>query len=198
MRAAEQDRPDVAQKRRRWRAWQRFMDPARFVFLDETGTATNMARRYGRSPWGERLIGAVPQGHWQTTTVIAGLKQSGIVAPLVLDGPMTGPAFCADVEQFLAPALAPGDVVVLDNLPAHKVDGVRQAIAAASASILYLPPYSPDLNPIEQLFAKLKALLRKAAARTQDELWQAIGRLLATVPPSECANYLNHCGYGST
>ena len=198
MRAAEQDRPDVAGKRRRWRSWQGFMDPARFVFLDETGTATNMARRYGRSPYGARLVAAVPQGHWKTTTFIAGLKQSGIVAPLVLDGPMTGPAFRAYVEQFLAPALAPGDVVVLDNLPAHKVDGVRQALAAVSASLLYLPPYSPDLNPIEQLFAKLKALLRKAAARTKDELWLAIGRLLATVSPAECANYLNHCGYGST
>ena len=198
MRAAEQDRPDVAHKRRRWQVWQRFMDAARFVFLDETGTATNMARCYGRSPCGERLVAAVPQGHWKTTTFIAGLRQSGIVAPLVLDGPMTGPAFCAYVEQFLAPALEPGDVVVLDNLAAHKVDGVRQAIAAAGASILYLPPYSPDLNPIEQLFAKLKALLRKAAARTKDELWQAIGRLLAAVPPSECANYLDHCGYGST
>jgi transposase len=174
------------------------MDPARFIFLDETGTATNMARRYGRSPGGERLLAAVPQGHWQTTTFIAGLRQSGVVAPLVLDGPMTGPAFRAYVEQFLAPALAPGDVVVLDNLAAHKVKGVRQAIAAAGASILYLPPYSPDLNPIEQLFAKLKALLRKAAARTKHELWQAIGHLLAAVPPSECANYLDHCGYGST
>jgi transposase len=148
------------------------MDAARFVFLDETGTATNMARRYGRSPCGERLVAAVPQGHWQTTTFVAGLKQNGIVAPLVLDGPMTGTAFRAYVEQFLAPALEPGDVVVLDNLAAHKVDGVRQAIAAAGASILYLPPYSPDLNPIEQLFAKLKALLRKAAART-------LGRTLA-------------------
>jgi transposase len=174
------------------------MDAARFVFLDETGTATNMARRYGRNSGGARLVAAVPQGHWKTTTFIAGLKQSGIVAPLVLDGPMTGPAFRAYVEQFLAPALEPGDVVVLDNLAAHKVDGVCQAIAAAGASILYLPPYSPDLNPIEQLFAKLKALLRKAAAHTRDELWQALGRLLATVPPSECANYLNHCGYGST
>jgi transposase len=120
------------------------------------------------------------------------------VAPLVLDGPMTGPAFCAYVEQFLAPALAPGDVVVLDNLAAHKIAGVRQAIAAAGASLLYLPPYSPDLNPIEQLFAKLKALLRKAAARTRDELWSLIGRLVAAVAPSECTNYLNHCGYGST
>jgi transposase len=137
----------------------------------------------------------LPHGHWHTTTFIAGLRETGIIAPLVLDGTVTGPAFRAYVEQFLAPAL---DVVVLDNLAAHKVEGVRQAIAAAGASILYLPPYSPDLNPIEQLFAKLKALLRKAAARTKDELGQSIGRLLAAVPPSECANYLNHCGYGST
>jgi transposase len=174
------------------------MDPARFVFLDETGTATNMARRYGRSLSGTRLVAVVPHGHWRTTTLIAGLKQTGIVAPLVLDGPMTGPAFRAYLEQFLAPSLAPGDVVVLDNLAAHKVDGVRQAIAAAGASLLYLPPYSPDLNPIEQLFAKLKALLRKAAARTREELWSAIGRLLDACPPVECANYLNHCGYGAT
>jgi transposase len=174
------------------------MDPARFVFLDETGTATNMARRYGRCASDQRLVAAVPHGHWRTTTFVAGLRQTGIVAPLVLDGPMTGAAFRAYVEQFLAPALAPGDVVVLDNLTAHRVDGVRQAIAAAGASLLYLPPYSPDLNPIEQLFAKLKALLRKAAARTRDALWTTIGRLLETVPKSECANYLSHSGYGAT
>jgi transposase len=174
------------------------MDPARFVFLDETGTATNMTRRYGRCPSDQRLVAAVPHGHWRTTTFVAGLRQSGIVAPLVLDGPMTGTAFRAYVEQFLAPALRPGDVVVLDNLAAHKIDGVRQAIAAAGASLLYLPPYSPDLNPIEQLFAKLKTLLRKAAARTRDELWQTIGRLLQAYPPAECTHYLNHCGYGST
>ena len=173
------------------------MDPAYFVFIDETGTATNLARRYGRSPSDRRLVAAVPHGHWRTTTLIAGLRQSGILAPLVLDGPMTGLAFRAYVEQFLAPALAPGDVVVLDNLAAHKIDGVRQAIAAAGASILYLPPYSPDFNPIEQLFAKLKALLRKAAARTKEELWSTIGRLLDTCPSTECANYLRHCGYGS-
>jgi transposase len=198
LRAAEQERPDVAAKRRRWRSWQRFMDASRFVFLDETGTATNMARRYGRSPSEQRLVAAVPHGHWRTTTFLAGLRQTGIVAPLVLDGPITGTAFRAYVEQFLAPALEPGDVVVLDNLAAHKVDGVRQAIAAAGASILYLPPYSPDLNPIEQLFAKLKALLRKVAARTKDELWFTIGRLLDTCPAAECQNYLSHCGYGST
>jgi DDE superfamily endonuclease len=145
LRAAEQDRPDVAGKRRLWRVWQCFMDPARFVFLDETGTATNMARGYGRSRPGERLVAAVPHGHWRTTTFVAGLRQSGVIAPLVLDGPMSGPAFRAYIEQFLAPALGPGDVVVLDNLAAHKVDGVRQALAAAGASLLYLPPYSPDL-----------------------------------------------------
>ena len=158
------------------------MDPARFVFLDETGTATNMARRYGRSPSHRRLIAAIPHGHWRTTTFIAGLRQTGVIAPLVLDGPITGCAFRAYVAQFLAPALAPGDVLVLDNLSAHKVDGVRQAVTAAGASILDLPPYSPDFNPIEQLFAKLKAILRKVAARTKDELWQAIGRLLDASP----------------
>jgi transposase len=174
------------------------MDPARFVFLDETGTATNMARRYGRCPSDERLVAAVPHGHWQTTTFIAGLRQSGVIAPLVLDGPMTGPAFKAYVEQLLAPALSPGDVVVLDNLAVHKVDGVRQAIAAVGAFILYLPPYSPDLNPIEQLFAKLKALLRKTTARTKDALSIAIGSVLQSFRPDECANYLTHCRYGST
>jgi transposase len=188
------------------------MDPARFVFLDETATTTAMARRYGRSRAGARLGDAVPHGHWKTTTFISGLRQTGIVAPLVLDGPMTGIAFRAYVEQFLAPALEPGDVVVLDNLTAHKVDGVHQMVAAAGASVLYLPPYSPDLAPgsqhrpprsvrsgapIEQVVAKLKALLRKAATRTKDELWSTIGRLLASMPPSECANYLAHCGYGS-
>jgi DDE superfamily endonuclease len=127
-----------------------FMDPTRFVFLDETATATTMTRHYGRSPSDQRLVAAVPHGHWQTTTFVAGLRQTGIVAPLVLDGPMTGVAFRAYVEQFLAPALAPGDVVVLDNLAAHKVDGVRQAVATAGASVLYLPPYSPDLAPGSQ------------------------------------------------
>jgi transposase len=213
LRAAEQDRPDVADQRRLWRAWQGFMDPAGFVFLDETATATNMVRRYGRGPADQRLVAAVPHGHWRTTTFVAGLKETGIIAPLVLDGPMTGLVFRSYVEQVLAPALQPGDVVVLDNLAAHKVDGVRQAIAAAGASILYLPPYSPDFAPgsqhrpprsvrsgapIEQLFAKLKALLRKAAARTKDELWSIIGRLLDVWPTNECSNYLRHCGYGST
>jgi hypothetical protein len=128
------------------------MDPASFVFLDETSAATNMVRRHGWGPKGERLVDATPHGHWKTTTFVAGLRSTGIIAPLVLDGPMTGDVFLAYVRQFLAPALSPGDVVVMDNLSAHKVVGVQHAIAAAGASILYLPPYSPDLNPIEQMF----------------------------------------------
>ena len=171
------------------------MDPASFVFLDETGAATNMVRRYGWGPKGERLMDAAPHGHWKTTTFLAGLRSTGIVAPLVLDGPMTGEAFRAYVEQFLAPTLSPGDVVVLDNLAAHKVAGVREAIAAAGASILYLPPYSPDLNPIEQMFAKLKALLRKAAVRTREALWNTIGNLLEAFSPTECRNYIANSGY---
>ena len=198
MRAAEQDRPDVAERRYRWRVWQRYMDASRFVFLDETGLTTKMTRLYGRSPRGERLVGAVPHGHWRTTTFIAGLRQSGIIAPLVLDGPMTGAAFRAYVEQALAPALRPGDVVVMDNLAAHKVASVEEAIAAVGASLLYLPPYSPDLNPIEQFFAKLKALLRKAAARTKEALWQTAGELLDLVPPVECRSYLANAGYEPT
>jgi transposase len=171
------------------------MDPASFVFLDETGATTNMVRRYGWGPRSERVIDAAPFGHWRTTTFIAGLRSTGIVAPLVVDGPMTGDTFRAYVEQALAPTLSPGDVVVMDNLAAHKVAGVRDAIAATGASTLYLPPYSPDLNPIEQMFAKLKALLRKAAARTRDALRDTIGRLLDEFSPAECRNYLKHSGY---
>jgi transposase len=171
------------------------MDPASFVFLDETGVSTNMVRRYGWGPKGDRLVDAAPYGHWRATTFVAGLRRAGIIAPLVLDGPMTGKAFRAYIEQFLAPTLSPGDVVVMDNLAAHKVAGVREAIAAVGASILYLPPYSPDLNPIEQIFAKLKALLRKATARTRETLWTIIGQLLHTFSPAECRNYLTNSGY---
>ena len=171
------------------------MDGAAFVFLDETSATTNMIRRYGWGARGERLVDAAPHGHWRTTTFVAGLRHDGIIAPCVLDGPMTGRAFRAYVEQFLAPALSPGDVVVMDNLAAHKVAGVGAAIAAAGASILYLPPYSPDLNPIEQVFAKLKALLRQAAARTRETLWTTIGDLLDTFTPAECRNYLTNSGY---
>lgn len=185
----------MAEHRRYWRVWQRFMDPERFVFLDETGVTTNMVRRYGWGPRSERLVDAAPHGHWCTTTFIAGLRSTGVVAPLVLDGPMTGEAFLAYVEQFLVPVLSRDDVVVLDNLPAHKVAGVREAIRATGASLLYLPSYSPDLNPIEQAFAKLKALLRKAMARTKEELWATIGCLLDAFTPAECRNYLANSGY---
>jgi transposase len=171
------------------------MDPAAFVFLDETGITTNMVRRYGWAPKSDRLVDATPHGHWHTTTFVAGLRSTGIIAPLVLDGPMNGEAFQAYVEQFLAPALSRGDVVVADNLAAHKVAGVREAIQAVGASILYLPPYSPDLNPIEQAFAKLKALLRKAEARTRDKLWATVGDLISTFSPDECRNYLANSGY---
>jgi transposase len=188
----------VARRRRRWRIWQRYMDAGRFLFLDETSAATNMVRRYGRCSAGQRLVATVPHGHWKSTTFIAGLRTSGIIAPLVLDGPMTGRAFRAYVEQCLALTLHPDDVVVLDNLAAHKVKGVREAIEGAGAHLLYLPPYSPDLNPIEMMFAKLKALLRKSAARTKQQLWATIGDLLPAIPPAECARYLRHCGYDAT
>jgi transposase len=166
------------------------------VFVDETGTSTKMARRYGRAPKGERCRAPVPHGHWKTTTLTAGLRLSGMIAPLVLDGPMTGAAFLAYVEQMLVPTLVPGDIVVMDDLPAHKVGGVRTAIEAAGASLRYLPPYSPDSNPIEMAFAKLKALLlRGVAARTIPTLWQAIAAALDRVTPDECHNYFIAAGY---
>jgi transposase len=165
------------------------------VFLDETWTKTNMARLYGRCPRGERLIGRVPQGHWQTTTFLAGLRHDRIVAPLVLNGAINGAAFRAWVEQFLAPTLEPGDIVVADNLSSHKVAGVREAIEAQGAAIIFLPSYSPDLNPIEQLFAKLKALIRHLAPRSRDALFETIGYALDQVSPTECSNYLAHAGY---
>ena len=143
-----------------------------------------MARRYGRSPRGERLDCPIPHGHWKSTTFLAGLTGSGFIAPYVLDGAMTGELFLAWTEQMLAPELQPGDLVIMDNLPAHKVKGIRKAIEAQGAELLYLPPYSPDLNPIENAFAKLKALLRKAAERTVGGLWNAIGRMLDCFPPA--------------
>jgi len=195
LRAAEQDRPDVARHRRRFRVWQRFMDPARFVFLDETAASTTMIRRSGWAPVGQRLIAAVPFGHWHTTTCVAGLRQSGIVAPHLISGPMTRSAFLTYVQEHLAPCLSAGDVVVMDNLSAHKSPAVIRAIRAVGASTLYLPPYSPDLNPIELAFSKLKALLRAAAARTREALWQSVQASFAQFTPEECANYLRHCGY---
>jgi transposase len=168
------------------------------VFVDETWATTNMARRYGRSDKGERVVAAVPYGHWKTSTFLAALRHHAITAPCVIDGAVNGHSFRAWTEQVLAPTLAPGDVVIMDNLSSHKVAGVRCAIEARGASLRYLPPYSPDLNPIEQAFAKLKAHLRKTAARTRDALWDAIGRAADTFTPAECRNYLANAGYGST
>jgi len=154
-----------------------------------------MARLYGRSPRGERVIGRAPHGHWQTTTFLAGLRHDRVVAPLVLEGAIDGASFLAWVEQFLAPTLEAGDIVVADNLGSHKVAGVREAIAARGASMMLLPSYSPDLNPIEQLFAKLKAIIRALAPRSREALFQAIGHALSQVSPVECANYLADKGY---
>ncbi len=154
-----------------------------------------MVRLHGWAPRGVRLVDAVPHGHWHTTTFVCGLTTGGLVAPLVLSGPMTGPAFLAYTEQFLAPTLRAGSVVVLDNLPAHKVAGVREAIAAAGGTVMYLPPYSPDLNPIEMAFAKLKTLLRRCRARTREELWTVVGQLLDRFDPQECRPYIEHAGY---
>jgi transposase len=185
----------VAAARQRWQNEQSGFDPARLVFLDETGTSTNMARTRGRSRRGARLIGRVPHGHWKITTFLAGLRCGGITAPFVIDQPINGAIFLAYVRQCLVPTLTPGDIVVMDNLSSHKVAGVRDAIEAAGATVRYLPPYSPDLNPIELLFAKLKALLRKAAERDIEALWNRIGQLLDAFKPQECANYFRHDGY---
>lgn len=154
-----------------------------------------MTRLRGRAMKGERCRASVPFGHWKTTTFTAGLRLGGLAAPFVLDGPMDGVAFLAYVNQVLLPELSPGDIVVMDNLPAHKVKGVREAIEGAGADLIYLPPYSPDLNPIEKAFSKVKANLRKAAARTLDELWAAIADAIAAFKPEECGNYFAACGY---
>jgi transposase len=164
--------------------------------MDETGASTKMARLRGRAKRGKRCRAAVPHGHWKTTTFTAGLRLGSLSAPMLLDGPMDGDAFLAYVAHVLVPELTPGDIVVIDNLPSHKVAGVRDAIKAAGASLLYLPPYSPDFNPIEMTFSKLKAVLRKAAARTVDELWDVIAESLDEFTPEECRNCFVAARYG--
>ncbi len=185
----------MALAREAWRQSQPSLDPDRIVFVDETGTNTAMTRLRGRCKCSERLVGRAPHGHWKTTTFVAGLRNNAITAPYVIDRPMNGEIFLAWLEQALIPTLAKGDVVVMDNLPAHKIASVRQLIEAAGVILLYLPPYSPDLNPIEMAFAKIKALLRKAAERTIDRLWDKIGEILGAFAPDECANYFRHAGY---
>jgi transposase len=172
------------------------LDPKRLVFIDETSASTNMTRRYGRGTRGERLVCKVPHGHWKTSTFVAALRYNRVTAPLMLDGAMNGVSFVAYVEQILAPTLRRGDIVIMDNVSVHKVAGVREAIAERGAILIYLPPYSPDRNPIEQFFSKLKAILRKAAARSIESLWAVIGSCLADFPPRECAAYLRNAGYG--
>ena len=183
LRAAEQERVDVARARRRWKREQGMFDPARLVFIDETSTNTAMVRPRGRCSRGERLIGRVPQGHWKTITFVAGLRHDKMVAPFVVDGPMTRATFLAYLEQCLRPTLKRGDIVIIDNLPAHKGVAVEKAIKTARARLLYLPKYSPDLNPIEQAFSKLKALLRKAAEPTIPGLCRRIGKSLPLSAP---------------
>lgn len=168
----------------------------RLIFLAETWTKTNMTRLFGRSPRGTRLVACAPYGHWNTTTFLAGLKHDGIIAPFVFDGPINGEAFLAWTRQFLAPALRTGDIVIADRLSSHRSEAVREVIETCRAELKLLPSYSPDLNPIEQVFAKLKAMLRKATPRTRDTLWRTIGQKLSMFSPAECRNYLNHCGYG--
>ena len=193
--ALEQERPDILKRRRDWFDGQSDLDPERLVFIDETGLSTKMARLRGRALRGERCRAGVPHGHWKTTTFTGALRLSGMTAPFVYDGAMNGAVFRAYVEQVLAPTLMPGDVVIMDNLPAHKAAGVREIIERAGAELLFLPPYSPDFNPIENAFAKLKAMLRKAAERTIDGLWSTTAKIIDTFNPTECANYFAAAGY---
>ena len=177
-------------RREDWFEGQLDLDPQRLVFIDETWASTNMARRYGRAPRGQRLRMSVPHGHWKTTTFVGALRLTGMTAPMVLDGPINGPAFQAYVDQVLVPELKPGDVVVMDNLGSHKGVSVRNSIEAAGARLLYLPPYSPDFNPIENAFAKLKTLLRNAAERTIEGLWTRIGECLPAFKPKRMQKLL--------
>jgi transposase len=196
--ATERERPDVARRRAQWLKHRIGIDPARLVFIDETWTKTNMAPLRGWAPRGERLIGQAPFGHWNTMTFLAALRHDRIDAPWLIDGPINGERFLVYVEKVLVPTLSPGDIVIMDNLGSHKAKAVRLAIRQAGARLFFLPKYSPDLNPIEKFFAKLKHLLRKAAARTIDAVCQAIAEILDTASPQECLNYFIEAGYDQT
>jgi transposase len=195
LRAAEQEREDVARARRRWIQKQGLLDTSCLVFLDETSVNTSMARLYGRCPRGKRLVGRVPFGTWKTLTFVAGLRRDGMTAPFVFEGAMNGETFLAYIEECLVPTLNRGDIVMMDHLRAHMVSGIKEAIEAAGAELRYLPEYSPDLNPIEHPFSKLKAHLRKAAARTVRTLCHRIASFLPQLSAKECANYFAHDGY---
>jgi len=195
--AAEQFRPKVARFRARWKAHQHRLDPKRLIFIDETWIKTNMTRTCGWASKGQRLTAHVPHGHWKTLTFLAGLRHDGIVAPFVLDGPINGEMFTAWVGQCLVPTLTPGEIIIADNLGSHKGLPARQLIRKAGAHLLFLPPYSPDLNPIEMVFAKLKTLFRKADERSIEASWRKLGTLLDEFTATECQNYLRHAGYAS-
>jgi len=193
--ASERDRPDIAERREVWFKQFSLWMLTRLVFLDETWTKTNMTRLYGWAHRTQRVIESVPHGHWKTTTWVSALRLEGMVAPLVVDGAINGELFLKWVREHLAPSLRAGDIVIMDNLAVHKVSGVREALESAGAQLLYLPPYSPDFNPIEQIFAWFKAKLRKIKARTQEELWCAIGNLCAELSPQAIENCFAHSGY---
>jgi transposase len=195
--ATEQDRPDVARRRARWKAYQGRLDPSRLVFIDETWAKTNMTRLRGWAPRGNRLLDKAPHGRWRTLTFLAALRCDRIDAPCVIDGPINGDSFRAYIEQVLLPTLKSGDIVIIDNLGSHKGKVIRSLLRTVGAKLFFLPPYSPDLNPIEQVFAKLKALLRKAAERTVEATWRRIGTLLSQFTPQECTNYFRNAGYAS-
>lgn len=196
MMASEQDRPKIARRREQWQKYQGRLDPEHLVFIDETWAKTNMAALRGWCARGQRLHGKAPFGHWKTMTFLAALRCDRIDAPCVLDGPINGLTFTLYVEEFLVPTLKPGDVVIMDNLGSHKSPAIRKAIRRAGAKLFFLPPYSPDLNPIEQVFSKLKHLLRKAAERSVEATWRRIGSLLDAFAPDECYRYLQNSGYG--
>ena len=196
--ASERDRPDVARRRQQWLAYQARIDPSRLVFIDETWTKTNMAPLRGWGPLGQRLPAKVPHGRWTTMTFLAALRHDRVEAPWLLEGPINGESFRLYIDQVLIPTLRPGDIVIMDNLGSHRSIAVRRALRAVGAKLFFLPKYSPDLNPIEMLFSKLKHGLRKAAQRTQDALYTALVGLLPTVGANECANYFAKAGYART
>jgi transposase len=195
--ALEQGRSDIARRRRRWRSWQASLDPRRLVFIDETWIKTSMAPLRGWGPKGARLRGFAPHGHWRTLTFLGALRCNQLVAPCVFDGPINGECFRAYVEQQLVPVLKQGDIVIMDNLGSHKSAELRRMIRAAGARLWYLPPYSPDLNPIEQAFAKIKHWMRLAQKRTLEDVWRHIGTLVTAIQPTECNNYFQNAGYAS-
>jgi transposase len=196
--AAEQDRPDVVQARRAWQRKRWKAKLRRLVFIDETSTKTNMVRLRGRCRRGQRLVDKTPHGHWKTSTFIAALRHNKLTAPFTIDGAVNGEVFLAYIRRVLVPTLKRGDIVIMDNLGSHKIPGILEAIRTAGANLLFVPPYSPDLNPIEMAFSKIKSILRKKAHRTVEALWRELGEIAKCFSPRECRNYLRHAGYGES